>query len=58
MAHPINTSTVYADHGTSYNFLYCIGRSWYILFIPQLHRQNLAHPINTATVWAEHGTFY
>ena len=50
MAHPINTATVKADHGTSYKYRYCIGRSWHILLIPLLYRQNMAHPINTATV--------
>ena len=50
MAHPINTATVKADHGTSYFCLYCIGRSWHILLIPLLYRQIMAHPINAATV--------
>ena len=58
MARPINTSTVYAEHGTSFKYLYCIGRSWHILLIPLLYRQNMAHPINTATVEADHGTSY
>ena len=37
MAHPFNTGTVQADHGTSYKK-------------PLLYRQIMAHPINTATV--------
>ena len=48
MAHPINTSTVKADLGTCYKYLYCIGRTWHIVLIPLLYRQNMAHPINTA----------
>ena len=50
MAHPINTSTVKADLGTSYEYLYCIGRTWHILLIPLLYRQIIALPLNTATV--------
>ena len=50
MTNPIKTSTVEADHGTSYKYLYCIGRTWHILLIPLLYRQIMAHPINTATV--------
>ena len=50
MAHPINTSTVLAAHGTSYYYFYCIGRSWHILLLQLLYRKNMAHPINTATV--------
>ena len=50
MAHPINTATVEADYGTSYLYRYCIGRTWHILLIPLLYRQNMAHPIYTATV--------
>ena len=50
MAHPIITSTVQADHGTSYYYRYCRGGSWHILLTPQLYRQNMAHPINTSTV--------
>ena len=57
MAHPINTTTVWADHGTSYNTI-LYRRLWHILKIPLLYRQNMAHPINTATVWADHGTSY
>ena len=58
MAHLIKTSTVYAEHGTAYKCRYCIGRTWHILFIPLLYRQNMAHPINTATVWADCGISY
>ena len=58
MAHPINTATVQADHGTSYKYRNCIGRPWYILLIPLLYRQVMAHSINTSTVQAEHGTSY
>ena len=58
MAHPINTSTVLAAHGTSYHYLFCIRRSWHILFILLLYRQIMAHPIITATVSEEHGTSY
>ena len=50
MAHPINTATVKADHGISYKYRYCIGRSWHILLILLLYRQNMAHPIKTASV--------
>ena len=50
MEHPINTATVYADHGTSYKYRYCIGRTWHILLIPLLFREIMAHPINAATV--------
>ena len=50
MAHPISTATVEAEHGTSYKYLYCIGKSWHILLIPLLYWQIMAHPINTATV--------
>ena len=50
MAHPIITATEKADHGTSYQYLYCIGRSWHILSIPLLYRQIMAHPNNTSTV--------
>ena len=49
MAHPLNTVTVEADHGTSYKYRYRLGRTWHILLIPLLYRQNMAHPINTAT---------
>ena len=50
MAHPINTATVQADHGTSYKYRFCIGGSWQILSLTLLYRQIMAHPINTATV--------
>ena len=58
MAHPISTATVEAEHGTSYKYLYCIGKSWHILLIPLLYWQIMAHPINTATVLADYGTSY
>ena len=50
MAHPINTATVQAEHGTSYLYRYCIGRLWHILLIPLRYRHVVAHPMNTATV--------
>ena len=50
MAHPISTATVEADHGTSYQYRYCIGRTWHILLIPLRYRQIMAHPNDTATV--------
>ena len=50
MAHPINTATVEAQHGTSYLYLYCIGRTWHILLKPILSKQIMAHPINTSTL--------
>ena len=50
MARPTNAATVSADHGTSYQYLYSIGRTWNILLIPLLYSQIVAHPINTSTV--------
>ena len=50
MAHPIITATVKAEHGTSFQYRYFIGRSWHILLIPLLYRQIMAHPSNAATV--------
>ena len=58
MAHPNNTSSVYAEHGTSYKYRYCIGGSWHILLIPLLYRQIMAHPVYIATVKADHVTSY
>ena len=58
MAHPINTATVLADHGTSYKYRYCIDRTWHILLIPLRYRQIMAHPNNNSTVLADHGTSY
>ena len=50
MAHPINTSSVLAAHGTSLliPLLYTQNMAHHLM--PLLYRRNMAHPIYTATV--------